>query len=88
MRAFSSQSLDSHSCTYATYTHTLILGCDLVCLNRPACHPVCMHYSVQGCRSLQVHVGIIRLCCRSGWGSNVLIRLPRSAKALTVTLTV
>lgn len=49
---------------------------------------VCVHCCALGCRSLQVHVSVIRLCCRSGCGSNVLIRLACSAKAPTVTLAV
>lgn len=47
-----------------------------------------VHRCAQGYRSLPVHADIIRLCCRSGFGSNELIRLQRSAKVQTVTLTV
>ncbi len=85
-------SSDTHSCTYAhthTHTHTSISWDVTWCvLPDLLVTPVCVHCCAWGCRSLQVHVGIIRLCWHSGWGSNVLIRLLRSAKAQTVTLTV
>lgn len=70
-----------------TWTHTLAYpGTWPGVFNQTCSSPLSVCTAVR--RSLQVHVGVIRLCCCSGWGSNALIRLPRSAKAQTVTLTV